>query len=122
MVKEIFNAITTEQSKELVEIAEIDLVNMTTLGQQIDGYRTAQGTWISNNLEISNVITDLNPKNTEAYEINNLFNRQYVFEYNVGIGIFKNTLNYNKVNLKNLYKDIKIYKSISINNLNNEFF
>ena len=58
-----------------------------------------------NDLEISNVIADLNPKNTETYEINNLFNRQYVFEYNVDIGIFKNTLNYNKVNFKNLYKE-----------------
>ena len=58
-----------------------------------------------NNLEISNVVADLNPKNTQTYEINNLFNRQYVFEYNADIGILKNTLNYNKVNLKNLYKD-----------------
>ena len=64
MLKEIFNVITTEQSKELVEIAEIDLVNMTTLGHQIDGYRTAQGTWISNNLEISNYIKSIISEHT----------------------------------------------------------
>jgi hypothetical protein len=64
----------------------------------INYYKNNRIIYQKNNLEISNVITDLNPKNTEAYEINNLFNRQYVFEYNVGIGIFKNTLNYNKNN------------------------
>jgi prolyl 4-hydroxylase len=53
MIREIKNAITTDQSKELIEIAERHLIKMTTLGKETEGYRSAQGTWVDKNLELS---------------------------------------------------------------------
>ena len=61
-----------------------------------------------NDLEVSNVITDLNPRTIDTYHTNNLFNRQYVFEYPsapiLHHMVFKNTLYFNKVNFKILEK------------------
>ena len=82
MVKEIFNAITSEQSKELIEIAEKNLIEMSTLGQQIDGYRTAQGTWISNDLELSNYIKSMISVHTNL-PIENMENL-HIVKYEVG--------------------------------------
>ena len=61
-----------------------------------------------NDLEVSNVITTLNPRHIDTYHTNNLFNRQYVFEYPSAPILhqmaLKNTLNFNKINFKILEK------------------
>jgi prolyl 4-hydroxylase len=59
MVVEIKNILTSDQSKELIEIAEKSLTQMTTLGKQIDGYRTAEGTWLSKDLDITKTIMSI---------------------------------------------------------------
>jgi prolyl 4-hydroxylase len=93
MLKEINNAITTEQSKELIEIAEKNLVMMTTLGREDKGYdyRSAQGTWLPNDLELSKYIksmisnqTDLPVENMEdlhivRYDVGGQYKEHYDF-------------------------------------------
>jgi prolyl 4-hydroxylase len=64
MVVEIQNSITSEESKELIDLAEQSLTKTTTLGPQIDGYRTAQGTWLGKDLNVSQKIMEFVSKET----------------------------------------------------------
>ena len=55
-----------------------------------------------NDLQINNAVLDINPKTIDTYYLNNLFNRQYVFEYpfDANTKVFKETLKYNMVNIR----------------------
>jgi hypothetical protein len=66
-------------------------------------YNTNRIIYQKNNLEVANVRTILVPKITDMYDVNNLFNRQYVFEYTAtNMGVYNGILTYNKINSKNL--------------------
>ena len=66
-------------------------------------YNTNRIVYQKNNLQQQNVKTILVPKITDMYDVNNLFNRQYVFEYTAtNTGVYNGTLTYNKINSKNL--------------------
>jgi prolyl 4-hydroxylase len=58
MIQEYKDFITQEICKELIEICDQNLTRMTTLGQEIDGFRIADGTWVDRSLKISDDILD----------------------------------------------------------------
>jgi len=51
MILEKEDFLTPEQCKKLIEIAEPQFHKATTLGKAIDGYRVAEGAWLSSNDE-----------------------------------------------------------------------
>lgn len=51
MILEKEKFLSPEECKKLIEIAEPQLYKATTLGKAIDGYRVADGAWLSSNVE-----------------------------------------------------------------------
>lgn len=47
MVLELNNFISQEHCNSLIELAQAQFLTTTTLGKEIDGYRVAQGAWLS---------------------------------------------------------------------------
>lgn len=52
MVTEIENFLTDDECNDLIKESSSHFFKTTTLGQVIEGYRVAEGAWLSNNLEI----------------------------------------------------------------------
>lgn len=52
MVRETHGFLTESECQELIENANVGFYRTTTLGKSIDGYRVADGAWLSNDLDI----------------------------------------------------------------------
>jgi prolyl 4-hydroxylase len=50
MVLEISDFISADHCDNLIELAQVQLTKTTTLGKEIDGYRTAEGAWLTSNI------------------------------------------------------------------------
>ena len=56
MIKIVDNVLTNEECQKLIDDNILSLTKATTLGTPIDSYRTAEGTWIYTDNDISNKI------------------------------------------------------------------
>lgn len=69
----------------------------------IDNYNSKNIIYQQNDLQVSNIKSELYPKHIDTYYMSNLYNRQYVFEYPNPL-VYRNTaefpLYYNMVNIK----------------------
>lgn len=82
MVYEYEQVISDELCDTLIRICDSSLQQMTTLGKEIDGYRTAQGCWISRTSDESEKILELMSRYT-GYPIDNMESCHLV-KYDVG--------------------------------------
>lgn len=82
MVAEIKDFLDNETCDELISIAKKNLTKTTTLGEEIDGYRVAQGTFLK---PIKKVVKDVVNKVSDLIKIPiNRFEDLHVVEYNIG--------------------------------------
>lgn len=58
MVIEKENFLTDQECNELIDQASSYFFKTTTLGKEIDGYRVADGAWLSNGLEIVKILKE----------------------------------------------------------------
>ena len=64
MIKILDNILTKEECLELIDLAEDKFTPSKVLGNQIEGYRTAQNTWIYDQTVLTNKIKDIIVKET----------------------------------------------------------
>ena len=87
MVEIIDNFLTKEECLELIDIVKDDFYSSSVLGEQIEGYRTAQNTWIYHDTDLTLKIKEFisNKTNLPIENQEDL----HIVKYNIG-GQYKN--------------------------------
>ena len=82
MIKILDNILTKEECLELIDLTKDSFEPSTTLGKSIEGYRTAQNTWLYDQTLLTDKIKDIIVKETNL-PIENQENI-HVVKYNIG--------------------------------------
>lgn len=82
MIKILDNILTKEECSELIKMGSDKMQAATTLGTAIDGYRTAENSWIYDKTDLTEKIKNLVLKET-GLPINNQ-EEIHIVKYNIG--------------------------------------